>query len=51
MPEPPRNIANQLKEQYDIVVPNVKTQARLLSGGNLQRVILAREMSSDAQGR
>jgi simple sugar transport system ATP-binding protein len=38
--------ANQLKEQYNIVVPNVKTQARLLSGGNLQRVILAREMSS-----
>jgi general nucleoside transport system ATP-binding protein len=38
--------ANQLKEQYDIVVPNVKTQARLLSGGNLQRVILAREMST-----
>jgi len=38
--------ANELKETYDIVVPNVKTQARLLSGGNLQRVILAREMSS-----
>jgi simple sugar transport system ATP-binding protein len=38
--------ANQLKETYDIVVPNVKTQVRLLSGGNLQRVILAREMSS-----
>ncbi len=38
--------ANQLKEQYDIIVPNVKTQVRLLSGGNLQRVILAREMSS-----
>ena len=38
--------ANQLREQYDIVVPNVKTQARLLSGGNLQRVILAREMST-----
>ncbi len=38
--------ANQLKETYDIIVPNVKTQARLLSGGNLQRVILAREMST-----
>jgi ABC-type uncharacterized transport system ATPase subunit len=38
--------ANQLKETYDIIVPTVKTQARLLSGGNLQRVILAREMSS-----
>jgi ABC-type uncharacterized transport system ATPase subunit len=38
--------ADELKETYDIVVPNVKTQARLLSGGNLQRVILAREMST-----
>jgi len=40
-------VANQLKGQYNIIVPNVKTQARLLSGGNLQRVILAREMSSN----
>jgi simple sugar transport system ATP-binding protein len=37
--------ANQLKESYDIIVPSVKTPARLLSGGNLQRVILAREIS------
>jgi simple sugar transport system ATP-binding protein len=38
--------ANRLKETYDIIVPSVRTQARLLSGGNLQRVILAREISS-----
>jgi ABC-type uncharacterized transport system ATPase subunit len=38
--------ANELKLIYDIIVPSVKTQARLLSGGNLQRVILAREMSA-----
>jgi simple sugar transport system ATP-binding protein len=37
--------ANELKESYDIIVPNVKTPVRLLSGGNLQRVILAREIS------
>ena len=37
--------ANQLKGEYDIVVPNVETPVRLLSGGNLQRVILAREIS------
>lgn len=37
--------ANDLKDSYDIVVPNVETPARLLSGGNLQRVILAREIS------
>jgi general nucleoside transport system ATP-binding protein len=38
--------ATELKVTYDIIVPSVKTQVRLLSGGNLQRVILAREMST-----
>lgn len=37
--------ANELKQSYDIVVPTVNTPVRLLSGGNLQRVILAREIS------
>jgi ABC-type uncharacterized transport system ATPase subunit len=37
--------ANELKQAYDIIVPGVSTPARLLSGGNLQRVILAREIS------
>ncbi|MCL4529468.1 MAG: ABC transporter ATP-binding protein [Chloroflexi bacterium] len=37
--------ANELKQAYDIIVPNVSTPVRLLSGGNLQRVILAREIS------
>jgi len=36
--------ANELKDAYDIIVPNVTTPVRLL-GGNLQRVILAREIS------
>jgi simple sugar transport system ATP-binding protein len=39
--------ANELKDAYDIIVPNVETPARLLSGGNLQRVILAREISGE----
>jgi len=38
-------LANELKHAYDIIVPNVSTPVRLLSGGNLQRVILAREIS------
>jgi ABC-type uncharacterized transport system ATPase subunit len=38
-------LANDLKQAYDIIVPNVSTPVRLLSGGNLQRVILAREIS------
>jgi simple sugar transport system ATP-binding protein len=37
--------AKELKQAYDIVVPTVSTPVRLLSGGNLQRVILAREIS------
>ena len=37
--------ATELKEAYDIIVPTVETPVRLLSGGNLQRVILAREIS------
>jgi simple sugar transport system ATP-binding protein len=35
-----------LRTTYDIMVPTVETPVRLLSGGNLQRLILAREISS-----
>jgi simple sugar transport system ATP-binding protein len=42
-----RQQAEGLKEQYDIIVPGVQTPVRLLSGGNLQRVILAREISEE----
>jgi simple sugar transport system ATP-binding protein len=41
-----RNYAEELKKIYDIIVPTIQTPVRLLSGGNLQRVILAREISS-----
>src|SRR5687768_4765619 len=37
--------AEELKQAYAIIVPTVNTPVRLLSGGNLQRVILAREIS------
>ena len=39
--------AAALKEAYDIMVPTINTSVRLLSGGNLQKVILAREISSE----
>ncbi|MDD2696316.1 MAG: heme ABC transporter ATP-binding protein, partial [Anaerolineales bacterium] len=39
--------ANELKDEFDIIVPNVETPMRMLSGGNLQRVILAREISTE----
>lgn len=41
-----RQTAEELKEEYAILAPSVDTQARLLSGGNLQRTILARELSA-----
>jgi ABC-type uncharacterized transport system ATPase subunit len=40
-----QHFARDLKEAYSIVVPTIDTPVRLLSGGNLQRVILAREIS------
>jgi len=41
-----RDRAKTFKQQYDIVAPTVQTMARKLSGGNLQKVILAREIST-----
>lgn len=38
--------ASELKNAYDIMAPTIETSVRLLSGGNLQKVILAREISS-----
>ena len=40
-----REYATELKEKYTILAPSINTQARKLSGGNLQKVILAREIS------
>jgi simple sugar transport system ATP-binding protein len=40
------SLADDLKTEYDIQAPNVHTHARKLSGGNLQKLILARELSS-----
>jgi simple sugar transport system ATP-binding protein len=40
-----RRQAEKLVAQFDVKTPNVDTPARLLSGGNLQKLILAREIS------
>jgi len=40
-----RSHAEMLKSSYDIMAPSVEMPVRFLSGGNLQRVILAREIS------
>ena len=41
-----RRFATRLRESYSIAAPSIDTEARLLSGGNLQRLILAREIAS-----
>ncbi len=41
-----REQAAKLRKDFEIDVPSVDTPVRLLSGGNLQRLILAREISS-----
>ncbi len=40
-----KNYAVNLKGKYDIQAPGITTHASKLSGGNLQKVILAREIS------
>ncbi len=42
-----RQRAEELKAAYAILAPTVDTEARLLSGGNLQRAILSRELSQE----
>jgi len=41
-----RKAATALRDEYRIASPSIDTQVRLLSGGNLQRLILAREIES-----
>lgn len=42
-----RQNAEELKNRYRILAPSIETLARKLSGGNLQKLILAREISSE----
>ena len=44
-----RQNAVQLIERYQIATPTVETPVRMLSGGNLQKVILARETSGQPE--
>ena len=39
--------ANKLKEDFDIRTPNVSLKVKSLSGGNQQKVVVARELSED----
>ena len=41
------NFARESIERYEIATPNQSTRARLLSGGNVQKLILARELAGE----
>ncbi len=42
----PRSLAEQLVEQLEIVTPNISTPVRRLSGGNVQKILVGREIAS-----
>jgi len=42
-----KNYARKLVAEYDISTPDIEKEAGKLSGGNMQRLILARELSRD----
>ncbi|MCR4963008.1 MAG: ABC transporter ATP-binding protein [Firmicutes bacterium] len=45
----PRKLAQDLVERLEIVTPGVNVPVRLLSGGNVQKVLLGREIASRPQ--
>ncbi len=42
----PKNLANKIIEDLGVVTPNVNTPVRRLSGGNVQKVLVGREIAS-----
>ena len=41
-----KNFATRLVEEFSISTPSIETKAKLLSGGNIQKLILAREVTT-----
>ena len=44
--QPPRQLADQIIEELDVVTPGAQTPVRRLSGGNVQKVLVGREIAS-----
>ena len=42
----PRQLAEQVKEELEVLTPSVNTPVRRLSGGNVQKVLVGREIDS-----
>ena len=45
--EPSTELAEKMVEELSIVTPNILTPVRRLSGGNVQKVLLGREIASE----
>ena len=44
--KPPKTLAETIVEQLEVVTPNVSTPVRRLSGGNVQKVLVGREIAA-----
>ena len=44
--KPPKDLAEHIIEQLDVVTPSVSTPVRRLSGGNVQKVLVGREIAA-----
>jgi ABC-type uncharacterized transport system ATPase subunit len=42
----PKELAEQIKEDLEVVTPGIQTPVRRLSGGNVQKVLVGREISA-----
>ena len=42
----PKNLANRIIDKLEVVTPNATTPVRRLSGGNVQKVLVGREIAS-----
>ena len=43
--KPPRALAEKVKEELDVMTPSLNTPVRRLSGGNVQKVLVGREIA------
>jgi simple sugar transport system ATP-binding protein len=44
--KPPRTLAEEIKDKLGVVTPSINTPVRKLSGGNVQKVLVGREIAS-----
>ena len=45
--KPPRQLAERVKAELDVLTPSINTPVRRLSGGNVQKVLVGREISQN----